>query len=115
MRTSVKNPQQAQGAPVADVQPTKQAPASPVQFRDIPKKSLSKYPITEEPQTFIVSIEGKDGSDRRASVEWLYDARHPYMALGQALVQFGKEYFIYRIVNWQIAEPYIKKSRTDKK
>lgn len=108
MRTSDKNLQPAQSAPVADVQPTKQAPASPVQFRDINKKTLSKRPITDEPQTFLVSIEGKDAGDRRASVEWLYDARHPYMALGEALCKFRKEYFIYRIEQWQVAEPCIK-------
>lgn len=40
MRTDVKNLQPAQGAPVADVQPTKQAPASPAQFRDINKHGV---------------------------------------------------------------------------
>lgn len=89
------------------------APASPVAFRDIPKKSLSKFPITEEPQTFLVSLDGEDAgpSNRKASVEWMFKARHPYMALGEALTQFGKNYFLYRIKNWQIAAPYVKQNR----
>lgn len=108
MRTEVKSGKAANNSTCTTVQPTKQAPASPVQFRDINKKSLSKRPITDEPQTFIVYIDGKDAGDRRASVEWMYEARHPYMALGEALCKFGKEYFIYQIERWKVAEPYTK-------
>lgn len=115
MRTGVKNPQTAQSAPVADVQPTKQAtPTTSIPFKDLPKKSLPKFSIADTPQTYIVSISG-EWSDKTAYVEWIYDARHPMLALGEAMVKFSNDYLLYSIKHWSVAAPYVKQPRNKNK
>lgn len=88
-------------------------PAVSVPFKDLPKKSLSKFPISDELTTYIVCLVG-EWSDKRASVQWIFKAKHPLLALGEAMLKFSKDYFMYSINHWSIAAPYTKQSRKTK-
>ena len=89
MPTSVKDLQQAQDAPVADVQPTKQASCT---YRHLSGAYLLKAVFSAEPAAYVVDINGKALDGKQVSVSWTYDACHPLMALGRAVVEFRDRY-----------------------
>lgn len=84
MPTSVKDLQQVHSAPVASVQPTKQA--NPV-YRPIRAKNLLEARLTPRPQTYLVELRGRTALGVRMDVSRVYIERHPLIALGRVLVE----------------------------
>lgn len=98
MRTSDKDLQQAQDAPVADVQPTKQASPRkraqrfPILFRD-----LRNLPLTDDERYYRVSLLGRckyrySGDEYRLEFSEIYKTRHPLLAVGLSLSDLGTRY-----------------------
>ena len=113
MPTDVKNLQPTQDASVADVQPTKQATSIDSEKETTiirPSKGalsnettyvwsrlrdtqLRRAKFTNEPQAYSVIIKGtkhsRSGYGRdNHQVETIYYSYHPYMALGEAFLDF---------------------------
>ncbi len=100
MRTSDKDLQQVQDAPVADVQPTKQAsPRKRAQRFPILFRELRNLPLTDDERYYRVSLQGvckykysSSGDKNLLEFSEIYKTRHPLLAVGLALSDLGTRY-----------------------
>ena len=129
MRTGVKNPQQAQGAPVADVQPTKQATSTP----PTPEYNWKRYwfprdlyraKFSDVPEIYMVHIDGSvpygnlELTRNDISAEIVNAEIHPALAIGRAVIEFMSKHpraHIHDITAYKRVAKQPKRPKIDKK
>lgn len=65
---------------------------SQISYRHLSGAYLLKAVFSAEPAAYVVDINGKTLDGKQVSVSWTYDACHPLMALGRAVVEFRDRY-----------------------
>lgn len=118
MPNSDKNLQPTQSASTANVQPTTQA-QSIYEWKTLWKRDLAKAQFSESSELYQVTIDGEQwdssiGSRVRASITDLYTERHPYMAIGRAVITFMEASAQSRIHDIRICKQVEKRGRNPK-
>lgn len=125
MRTGVKNPQQVQSAPVADVQPTKQATSTPptpeYNWKRFWPQDLYRTKFSDEPEIYMVHIDGSvpcgnlELTRNDISAEIVHDEIHPALAIGRAVIEFMSKHPRAHIHDFTAYKRVAKQPRKSKK
>lgn len=124
MRNRVEDLQPAQSAPVADVQPTKQADQPTYHWERLHapcrryKRGLYNATFTEQRETYLVHIDGSYRSDvgrDNIVVEEIFEEYHPYIAIGRAVIKFLESRMGTRIHSLEIYIRTLDVKRTRKR
>lgn len=114
-----KNLQPTQSASAANVQPTKQA-QSIYEWKTLYRRDLAKAQFSESTELYQVTIDGDhwDSSEHcrvRTCITDLYTERHPYMAVGRAVIAFMETSSQSRVHRICICKQIERKPKTTKK
>ncbi len=120
MPNRVEDLQPAQSAPVADVQPTSQAEQPTYYWDPLYTNKLRRSVFTEQCDIYRVEIEGSqscssDNSRQDVYIERIYEERHPYIAIGRAIIYFMESRCRPRITDVRIYRRTLHVKRTRKR